>query len=134
MTPLGAEIRELRASRNLSLKDHAAIVGVTPAYLSALEHGHRGLPTTDMLERIASALQLDEAGRRRLELLADLSRPRVVLDTSGLEPVATELANRLAHGISRISKNDLHALLRFLQHSDPDHVGTPAAAHNDRQL
>lgn len=134
MTPLGAEIRELRASRNLSLKDHASLVGVTPAYLSALEHGHRGVPRADMLERIAATLELDESGRNRLRRLANLSRPRVVLDTSGLEPVATELANRLALGISRISKNDLHALLRFLQHSDPGQPNSSPQTLNDKHL
>lgn len=57
-----------------------------PAYLSALEHGKRGLPTFDLLQRIAGYFNIiwDEA--EELFLLARSSDPRVVIDTSGLPP------------------------------------------------
>ena len=44
MTPFGAKIRALRAERGVSQKDMAAALGVSAAYLSALEHGRRGVP------------------------------------------------------------------------------------------
>ena len=42
MTPFGEKMRALRAERGLQLKDMAAGLGVSSAYLSALEHGRRG--------------------------------------------------------------------------------------------
>ena len=42
MTPFGARLRALRAQRRMTMAQLAATLQVTPAYLSALEHGHRG--------------------------------------------------------------------------------------------
>jgi transcriptional regulator with XRE-family HTH domain len=52
MTPFGREIRRLRAARGLSQKQMARDIGVSAAYLSALEHGHRGQPSWELLQRI----------------------------------------------------------------------------------
>ncbi len=49
MTPFGARLREIREARGMTLKSMAAAIGVSPAYLSALEHGRRGRPTWDLL-------------------------------------------------------------------------------------
>jgi hypothetical protein len=42
--------------------------------------------------------------------LADISHPRIVIDTSGLDPAATRLANRLASGIAELSPETLARL------------------------
>jgi hypothetical protein len=39
-----------------------------------------------------------------------LSDPKVTIETGGLSPEATELANRLARDIGRLSPEDLTAL------------------------
>ena len=52
----------------------------------------------------------DEA--EELQALAQLSHPRVTVDTAGLSPEATELANRLAE---RIEKLDAETVRRMLQ-------------------
>jgi hypothetical protein len=46
-----------------------------------------------------------------LERLAEQSNPRVVIDTSGLAPQATELANLLAQGISQLEGKDIDELM-----------------------
>ena len=46
--------------------------------------------------------------------LARISHPRVVIDTSGLAPAATELANRLADDISGLDEKDLAEMLTVL--------------------
>ncbi|MFX8601142.1 helix-turn-helix domain-containing protein, partial [Acinetobacter baumannii] len=45
MTPFGLKLRELRRSHGVSLKAMAEALEVSSAYLSALEHGHRGRPS-----------------------------------------------------------------------------------------
>ena len=111
MTPFGARLREIRESRGMTLKSMAAAVGVSPAYLSALEHGRRGRPTWDLLQRIIGHLNIiwDEA--EELERLADLSHPRIVIDTEGLSPKATEFANRLAERIGSLEEETLDRLI-----------------------
>jgi transcriptional regulator with XRE-family HTH domain len=110
MTPLGAKMRELRAARGVTLKEMASALNVSSAYLSALEHGKRGRPTWILLQRIIHYFNViwDEA--EELQRLAELSDPRVAIDTGGLSPEATELANRLARDISRLNADDLNVL------------------------
>lgn len=114
MTPLGARLRALREERGVTLKDMASALRVSSAYLSALEHGKRGKPTWLLLQRIIAYFNViwDEA--EELQRLAEMSDPRVTIDTAGLAPEATELANRLARDIGRLSPEDLVALNREL--------------------
>lgn len=114
MTPFGARLREIREARGMTLKSMAAAIGVSPAYLSALEHGRRGRPTFDLLQRIIGHLNIiwDEA--EELERLADLSHPRIVIDTEGLSPKATELANRLGERIRGLDEQTLDRLIDLL--------------------
>lgn len=115
MTPFGAKLRQLRRERDVSLKQMSAALGVSPAYLSALEHGKRGLPTWYMVHRIIAYFNViwDEA--EELQRLAEISDPRVVVDTAGLEPEATELANLLAQRIRGLSKASLADLTHRLR-------------------
>ena len=115
MTPLGESIRKHRRARGLTLKSHAALVGVSPGYLSALEHGKRGAPTEEMLRRIAAALELDQDDVKTLMTLSDISRPKVTISTSGLNPLATELVNRIANCITELSSAELSDILWVLE-------------------
>ena len=110
MTPLGAKMRELRDSRGVTLKEMAKALNVSSAYLSALEHGKRGKPTWILLQRIIHYFNViwDEA--EELQRLAELSDPKVTVDTGGLSPEATEFANRVARDIGRLAPEDLSAL------------------------
>lgn len=107
MTPLGAKLRKMRAERGIALKDMAKAVGVSSAYLSALEHGKRGKPTWFLVQRIIAYFNViwDEA--EELQRLAEISDPKMTIDTGGLMPEATELTNRLAHDIAKLSREDL---------------------------
>ena len=110
MTPLGAKIRQLREERGISLKEMAAALNVSSAYLSALEHGKRGKPTGFLLHRIIAFFNViwDEA--EELQRLAEISDPKVTIDTGGMAPEATELTNRLAADIGRLEAEDLRFL------------------------
>ncbi len=110
MTPFGARLRELRASRAMPLKQLAERLQISQAYLSALEHGHRGAPGSGLVHQVCDAFDLiwDEA--EEIARLARLSHPRVVVDTAGLPPDRTALANRLAQTIARLPDDAVAAL------------------------
>ncbi len=110
LTPLGVRLRELRTEKGILQKDMAAALGVSPAYLSALERGRRGAPSFALLQRIVewSGLIWDEADN--LHKLAALSHPRVTIDTSDLSPRATLLANRLAGRIASLDEASIDRL------------------------
>lgn len=114
MTPFGRKIRQLRTTRGVTLKEMAAALKVTSAYLSALEHGRRGRPSWWLVQAIIGYFNIiwDEA--EELERLAHLSHPRVTLDTSGLDSKATELANRLAEEIAHLSNTEIDQMLAVI--------------------
>ncbi|MDR6874690.1 transcriptional regulator with XRE-family HTH domain [Bosea sp. BE125] len=114
MTPFGQRVRALRAARGVTLAQMAGSLGVTPAYLSALEHGKRGRPTFTLIQGVIHVLGViwDEADE--LVRLADLSHPRVTVDTAGLDAEATLLANRLAREIAVLERDELKRLADIL--------------------
>lgn len=114
MTPFGARIRSLRQARGISLKQMAEDLGVSAAYLSALEHGHRGRPSW-LLQRICGYLNIIWDDAEELAELAKMSHPRVTIDTAGLSPRATLLANELGRRIDKLDDAKLEQLLKLLR-------------------
>lgn len=115
MTPFGQKVRELRAARHVTLKRMAADLGLSSAYLSALEHGHRGRPGPGLVMQICGYFDLIWDETEELKRLADLSHPRVVVDTAGLSPKATQLANTLAERIGELDEETLDWILGEIQ-------------------
>ncbi len=110
MTPFGEKLRALRAERGLRQKDMAQAIGVSAAYLSALEHGRRGAPTWTLIQKIIGYFNVIWDDAEELARLAEASHPRVRLDTSGLSPAATELANLLAENIEKLDEAELRRI------------------------
>jgi transcriptional regulator with XRE-family HTH domain len=115
MTPFGDKLRELRRARKLSQKEMAKALNVSAAYLSALEHGHRSVPSFEFVQRVIGYFHVIWDDAEELQRLANLSDPKVTIDTSGLSPLATECANLLAERISDLSEDELNTLLRSLR-------------------
>jgi transcriptional regulator with XRE-family HTH domain len=133
MTPFGARMRELREARGLPLKSMAEALGVSPAYLSALEHGRRGRPSHALVVAICAYLNIiwDEADE--LARLARLSHPRITVDTAGLSPRATELANKLAERIATLPPSRIEEMLTLLDGRAPRRARrTPRASVRHR--
>jgi transcriptional regulator with XRE-family HTH domain len=115
MTPFGVKLRQIRGERGMTLKQMAESLGVSPAYLSSLEHGRRGRPAHPMVVAICAQLNIiwDEADE--LLRLARLSHPRVTVDTAGLAAPATELANLLSERIRKLSPAEIERMLAILK-------------------
>ena len=114
MTPFGERLRALREARGIKLKDMADELGVSSTYLSALEHGRRSKPNWSFVQRVIHYFNIiwDEADE--LQRLADVSDPKIAIETAGLSPKATELANRLSREIGGLSETDLDVILARL--------------------
>ena len=117
MTPFGEAVRRLRGERGVTQRQMAKALGVSPAYLSALEHGNRSEPSWEFIQRVIGYFNIiwDEA--EELQMLGGLSRPKVTIDTSGLSPKATEIANRLAAAIDRLDQAALEDIGKVLEAS-----------------
>ncbi|MGN6466920.1 MAG: helix-turn-helix domain-containing protein [Rhizobiaceae bacterium] len=115
MTPFGEKLRSLRRERGVAQREMAAAIGVSPAYLSALEHGRRGVPNWAMVQKIIGFFNVIWDDAEELQRLAARSDPRVVIETAGLSPRATELSNLLAEKISSLGEKEIEALIEQLR-------------------
>jgi len=133
MTPFGERVRQLRRERGLMLKDMASHLGVSSAYLSALERGERGKPTWTLIQGVLQYFRIiwDEADE--LTRLADLSDPRVKIDTANTDPRATLLANRLAREIRGLSPEELDEMLTVLDRAQERERKAACAIPGDAQ-
>lgn len=115
MTPLGVKLREMRAERDVTLKEMAHAIGVSPAYLSALEHGRRGAPTWFLVQRIIVYFNIIWDDSEELCRLALSSDPRIKIDTSGAIPEATAFANLLARSIADLVGDDFSKMTAIVE-------------------
>jgi len=115
MTPFGQKVRRLREKHKITLKKMAADLHVSSAYLSALEHGHRGRPGPGLVMQIAGYFDLIWDDVEELKRLADLSHPRVPVETAGLPVKATLTANLLAAKIKDLDEKTLDQLLELIE-------------------
>ena len=111
----GARLRALRQGRGVTLQQLAQALHVSAAYLSALEHGRRGRPSAGLIHQVNEYFGLIWDDAEEMVRLARLSHPRVTLDTSGLSPEATELANLLASRIRTLPGDTIQRLRRVLE-------------------
>ena len=70
MTPFGAKMRDLRAARGLTQQQQADALGVSKAYISALETGRRGKPSLPLVDQICAWLGLIWDDAEELKVLA----------------------------------------------------------------
>jgi transcriptional regulator with XRE-family HTH domain len=119
MTPFGEKLRALRAARGILQRDMAAALEVSPAYLSALEHGRRGAPSAGLIHQICDYFGLIWDDADELRSLAKLSRPRLKLNAAGLTPAQTALGNRLARALRDLAPETVAALNRILDDTAP---------------
>jgi transcriptional regulator with XRE-family HTH domain len=115
MTPFGEKVRKLRKQRGITLKKMADDLGLSSAYLSSLERGHRGRPAPGLIMQICGYFDLIWDDAEALKGLAELSHPRIVVDTANLSPKATELANILATRIATLDEETIKWILAEIQ-------------------
>ncbi len=119
MTPFGEKLRELRAARGVLQQDMAAALEVSPAYLSALEHGRRGAPSAGLIHQICEFFGLIWDDADELKALARLSRPRLKLNAAGLTSEQTALGNRIAKELRNLDPETVAAMHRLLDAALP---------------
>ncbi len=119
MTPFGEKVRELRKESGITMKQMAADLEVSAAYLSALEHGKRGKPGPGFVMQVAGYFHLIWDDAEELKDLANLSHPRIVVDTVDRSANATLLANLLSQRMSRLDEETINDLIARIEQTIP---------------
>ena len=115
MTPFGLKMRELRRQHNRTQQQQATFLGVSKAYISALEKGGRGRPSAIFVDQICVWLGLIWDDAENLKRLASLSHPKPSIDVRGKTANAVYLSNLLAQNINSLSSEDCCDLIREIE-------------------
>ena len=110
MTPFGVKLRDWRHRKNRTLYQQAEVLGVSPAYLSALETGTRGRPSAVLVDQICMWLGLIWDDAEELKKLAALSHPKPTINARGHSAEAIYMVNFLAQNLERLSVADCCAV------------------------
>ena len=115
MTPFGLKMRALREERGLTQQNQADYLGVSKAYISALETGSRGQPSGPLVDQICVWLGLiwDEA--EALKFLAAMSHPKPTIDARKCGANNVYLANLLAQHIDRFDDRQCNEVISTIE-------------------
>ena len=115
MTPFGERMRVLRAAHGLTQQQQADQLGVSKAYISALENGARGRPSAPFVDQICAWLGLIWDDAEDLKALAARSHPKPTIDASRSHAGAVELANLMATHIGSLDRTVCQRLIDVLR-------------------
>jgi transcriptional regulator with XRE-family HTH domain len=106
VSPFAETLRALRLSRGIRQKDLAARAGYEQSYLSALEMGSKGRPSSDFLRRISVAMQLSSHELVTLRAAARHSQRRYFLPPDS-RPVLYTLCSELWRELPNLTESSL---------------------------
>ena len=115
MTPFGQKVRYWRDRKGRTQQQQAEFLGVSKAYVSALENGARGQPSTVFVDQICVWLDLIWDDAEELKRLAALSHPKPTVDVRNQHAKAVELANLMAKNIHRLTAEDCQKFIDDLK-------------------
>ena len=119
MTPFGNKLRILRNKKNITQKELALVIGISPAYLSSLERGNRGIPSIQIVEAVCAYFNIIWEDADEVRKLALLSHPKITINTSNLNNhKATELTNLLASKINYLNKEQIEKMINIIKNKD----------------
>ena len=117
LTELGKALRRIRLDRNQLLKDMAKILGVTPAYLSAIENGKRK-PTKDLLNNIHHRYELSSNEINNLNEAYSKTISEITIDMAGVSASQSDLGLIFARKIDSLSEEQISEIKRLLLKGD----------------
>jgi len=115
-TEFGKLLRKARIDRGLLLKEMAEGLGVSSAYLSAVETGKKSV-SDELARKAASYLGIDpnSSDFAELEDAVQVSRGQVAIEVKGLSQRHQETALAFARQFGEMQPPELDKLLALLQ-------------------
>lgn len=119
LNDFGKELRKLRIDKSELLKDMAERLHVSPAFISAIETGRKPIPG-DFVGRIATAYDLGDEARERLQQAADATRTTFEIRVGASAPrQVRETAAMLARQFPNLNSSQRDQLLEILNKGRP---------------
>ena len=114
MTPFGEFLEQLRRRRMLQQKQLAAMMGINPCYVSAMERGKKGPPSDDVLKQLIKNLELTDHEQKSLWPNVELSDTSLRLPTN-MSRSEHELVHELKSHLGSISDEQAQVIKLVLK-------------------
>lgn len=114
LTELGKLLRKIRIDRQELLRDMAETLGVSSAYLSAVENGKRNAPQT-WVEKITQAYGLDTNEAAQLRNAFEGSRDEVRISLQSVSSQQRNAAISFAKALEGLSDEQLEKIMKVVQ-------------------
>ena len=101
MTEFGKELRKLRIDRSEIMRTMAGKLGITSAYLSAIECGKRNIPD-DFIDKITTIYELNNEEKAKLEDNAAIANHKVLIDFNYVSDSKRKLVLKFARSFDDI--------------------------------
>lgn len=109
LTNFGKALRKMRIDHSEFLKDMAAKLGVTVAYLSAVENGKREVPD-EWIEKLTAQYDLMPEERKELQEYAYENKESLKINLAGIQREEKELALAFARSFKDLSDEDMQTI------------------------
>lgn len=113
LTPFGQAVRILRIDKGLRLKEMADALGVTSAFLSAVETGRKNV-SEGLVDKIAIFLNLSDKEKQNLFERVEESKTEARIQLGGLSSEYRQTAVAFARRFSGLSEQDIEKLKEIL--------------------
>lgn len=113
-TKFGKFLRKLRIDKGMVIRDMAETLGVSPAYLSAIELGKRAIPDL-FVDNLCNAFKLTNDERRDALQLADMSQLSIKIDLTDTEDANRETMLAFARKFKELDDEQLNKLNQMLK-------------------
>lgn len=114
MSPFGYQLNLLRLEHGLRQTDLAELLGYEQTYLSALELGTKGPPSTEFVTRLIHALALDKESASLLMRARENSNRHIVIPADAPKAVF-EACNELRRQLDYLHPAQVDMILRVLR-------------------
>ena len=116
LTAFGKFCRKLRIEHEENLKDMAEKLGVTAAYLSAVEVGKRNIPA-EWFNAISNIYELSANEQQDLQEAIDSSVKQIKIDLDNYSERQKQTAAMFARKLSTLNDNELEKLFKIFDKS-----------------
>jgi transcriptional regulator with XRE-family HTH domain len=115
LTPFGKLVRKRRIDAGVLLKEMADGVGLSSAFLSAVETGRKPIPPR-LVDRVAEFFNMDMVEREELTKAADLSaRDFKIMISRNATASDRTIASMLARNFPTLTPADKEEILKILE-------------------
>lgn len=113
LTEFGKYVRKLRIDKGVVLGEMAQAIGMSSAYLSAVENGKKAI-TDQLIEKLVGYFSLNDAQNLDLKQAADNSPVTVKLDLRDMPGEERTLVSAFARQVADLSPDQKKSIFEIL--------------------